>query len=78
MGMYHFATADKVFKVHVYNTEVRAKIKQNDDHDLYSDQWADGQFLFVQAIDREELKQIIVNRYPPKDGFVLESAIEVN
>lgn len=78
MQQYHYEGPNKVFKVHIYNAEVRAKLKQNDAHDFFSDQWAEGQFILVQAAGRDELKEIIVNRYPPKDGFVIESTIEVN
>lgn len=78
MEHYHFEGPNRIFKVHVYNTDVRAKIKENHEHEFFSEQWADGQFILIQASDRDEMKQIISSRYPPNDGFVIESAIEIN
>lgn len=70
-------SGDKVFKVAIYNQEVRALVKENQSHVLFEDHWADAQVCAIGARDEAEARQRVAERYPPTDGFVV-AAVSVD
>lgn len=63
----------KVFEVAVYNQEVRTLVKENQSHSYFDDHWADAHLQDILAKDETEARQLIENRFPAGDGFVVES-----
>lgn len=63
----------QAFQVVIYNKEVRALLKDNKSHLLYNELWADGTVHDVEAKDEQEARLLLAKRYPPEDGFVVES-----
>lgn len=61
----------QVFEVAVYNRDVRAALKENRSHLIFGDHWADVQIHDVTAHDETEARELIENRFPSKDGFVV-------
>ena len=62
-----------LFEVSLYNKEVRALVKDNKSHSFFDDHWADRQIHGIVASDAQEAKILAKNRYPQKEGFVIES-----
>jgi len=60
------------YEVSIYNRDVRAAVKDNESHVLYGDQWADLQFQDVHAESEKEALKLILRRYPPENGFVIQ------
>lgn len=74
--MLQYNTHDlRVFEVAVYNREVRAALKENRSHVLYGDHWADVQLHDVTAHDEKEARELIEDRFPSEDGFVVEEMV---
>jgi len=65
-------TGHKVFEVAIYNKEVRALVKLNQSHSFFDDQWAKVQVRDVVARDEGEARTLIAQRFPPRDGFVIQ------
>lgn len=65
-----------VFKVSIYNKDVRSLVKENLSHSLYDDEWADVHVEGILAADEAEAREIISVRYPPGDGFVIHSVAQ--
>ena len=64
-------TGCRMFKVCVYNAEVRELVKSNRSHGLFDDDWAEVHCQQVCASDEGEARQMAEKRYPAKDGFVV-------
>jgi len=62
----------QLFEVAIYNKEVRALVKENRSHCFFDDHWADTQLRDVIAIDEDEARDLIAERFPPDDGFVIQ------
>lgn len=62
----------KVFEVRIYNKDVRAMVKENRSHCFFDDQWADPQIRDICANDEVEARELIRERFPVADGFVIE------
>jgi hypothetical protein len=62
----------QAFEVALYNKDVRSLVKDNQSHDFFDDQWADTHFHDVIAKDENEARQLIAERFPEADGFVIE------
>ncbi len=62
----------QLFEVAIYNKEVRALVKENQSHCFFDDQWADTQLRDVIAKDEAEARELIAQRFPPDDGFVVQ------
>ncbi len=61
-----------LYEVAIYNKDVRAMVKENQSHCYFDDHWADVQFHDIIAIDEQEARALIAQRFPPDDGFVVE------
>lgn len=59
------------FSVHIYNSDVRATLKENQSHHMLSERWAEEQTHEVVAQSAEEARAIAAQRFPAKDGFVI-------
>ena len=66
-----FINNRKIFKVALYNKEVRSQIKCNSDHRFFDRQWGDLQFRNITAFDEKQAIKVISQRFPPEDGFVI-------
>jgi len=62
-----------LFEVSLYNKEVRALVKNNQSHIFFDDYWADRQVHGIVASDAREARVLAKQRYPQKEGFVIES-----
>ena len=62
-----------LFEVSLYNKDVRALVKDNKSHNLFDDHWADRQIHGIVASDAQEARTLAKQRYPQKEGFVIES-----
>tara|TARA_B100000405_G_scaffold207673_1_gene146167 strand:- start:141 stop:374 length:234 start_codon:yes stop_codon:yes gene_type:complete len=63
---------DKVYEVAIYNKDVRSLVKDNQSHILFDDNWADAQVHDVVAKNESQAREMIAERYPPGDGFVIQ------
>ncbi len=63
------------FEVSLYNKEVRALVKENKSHGVYEDHWADRHIHGIIARDAREARALAQQRYPKKDGFVIEAIV---
>ena len=66
---------DMLFKVCVYNAEVRKLVKCNEHHCLYDDTWAEEHCQQVCAQTCDEARELASLRYPPGEGFVITDVI---
>ena len=66
-----FINNRKIFKVALYNKEVRLQINCNSDHSFFDRQWGDLQFRNIAAFDEKHALNVISERFPPEDGFVI-------
>ena len=67
-----------IYRISIYNREVRSALKSNIDHYLYADRWALAQCQDVSAASKDDALQQIEKRYPKLEGFVVESLKKVN
>ena len=65
-----------VYEVSIYNREVRSLVKQNQSHLFFDDQWADKHIHDVVAMDEDRDRLLIVERFPPDDGFIIEDIVQ--
>lgn len=64
-------TGNKMFKVCVYNAQVREMVKSNQSHSLYDEEWAEVHCQQVSAGDEAEARALAEDRFPAEDGFVV-------
>ena len=62
----------KVYHVQLYNQQVRAMAERRQRHGYLHRHWARPQVRDVVARDEEEAWTLIMERFPPEDGFVVE------
>ena len=67
-----------IYRISIYNREVRSALKSNLDHYLYADRWALAQGQDIAATSKDEALEQIEKRYPKLAGFVVESLKQVN
>ena len=71
--MYRYPTnGATAYEVSLYNSTVRALVKENQSHQLYDDMWADPRRHDVVASNEGEARQMIAERFPPEEGFVVQ------
>lgn len=67
----------KNYEVRLFNRDVRALLKENRQHLLLSDRWADDRIAVVEARDAGEARIIASDRYPPEKGFVISGVASI-
>ena len=67
-----------IYRISIYNREVRSALKSNVDHYLYGDRWALAQGQDIAAISKDEALKKVEKRYPKLEGFVVESLKQVS
>ncbi len=67
----------QVYLVTFYNKVVRALVKDNQSHTFFEDHWADVHTQDVDAQSEDEARDKLAKRFPPEDGFVIESVTPV-
>lgn len=65
-------TLPKAFEITLYNAEVRAALKDNRDHPVFNERWAECQHIVVQADNEIALAAKLKQLYPAEGGFVIE------
>ena len=70
-------SSSQVFLVKFYNKAVRALVKENRSHSFFEDHWADVHTQDVVASTEAEARSKIAKRFPPEDGFVIETVLTV-
>ena len=72
--MYEFPSKGrKAYRIDIYNKDVRAALKENRSHTAYRDDWANTQSHEILAIDEDDAREIMTQRYRPEEGFVIEA-----
>ncbi len=67
------ANGHRVFEVAIYNEAVRELVERNCRHRFFDDRWASPQTRNVVARSEGEARDLISERFPPQDGFVIQS-----
>jgi hypothetical protein len=62
----------RVFRVQLYNEQVRSLATRRQRHSFFDRHWAEAQLRDVVARDEAEAWSLIAERFPPEDGFVVE------
>jgi hypothetical protein len=65
-------TGYKVYRVQLYNEQVRAMAGRKQRHCFFDRHWAHAQMRDVVARDEAEAWTLIAERFPPEEGFVVE------
>ncbi len=68
--------AKRTFEISVFNKDVRADLKDNRDHPIYSDRWCNAQRQLLTVCDEIELAKKLSELFPVKQGFVIEAIVE--
>lgn len=66
----------RVYEVRFYNSDVRNLTSRNESHSLFEDHWGETQIQKINAFTESEARDKIVRRYPPEQGFVVETVFE--
>ncbi len=66
----------RTFEVSVINLDVLNALKNNEEHPIYNDRWAEVQRTVIFAMDEIELSEKISLQYPSVDGFVVQKITE--
>lgn len=67
------ANGHRVFEVEIHNQLVRQLVSSNRRHQFYDERWARTQRRNVVARCEREARDLIAERFPPEDGFIIES-----
>ncbi len=64
------------YEVTVYNAEVRKKVEAGEHHARWGDDWADFRYIDVRAENENQARAQVESRYPPDQGFVIDSIVK--
>lgn len=67
----------KAYMFSIYNRAVRTAIKENREHGVFGEHWADSHMHEVVARNESDARRRIAERYPPEQGFVVETLAPV-
>ena len=70
-------TNTKTFSVGLYNQEVRRAHMMGEKHRQLDDKWGEINYVELQATSDDEVRRVIMRKFPPERGFVIESVQEV-
>ncbi|NQV82559.1 MAG: hypothetical protein HQ494_01950 [Rhodospirillales bacterium] len=62
-----------IFEITVFNKKVREMVENGQHHKQYTDDWADFRYVEISADSEEQARRKINGRYPPENGFVIDS-----
>ena len=65
------------YEVVLHNEEVRRRVKVDERHREFTDDWADIHYIEVNAGDEQEARRKIETRYPSSKGFVIQTVTEM-
>jgi hypothetical protein len=65
------------YEVKLYNRDVRALVKENRQHRLLADTWADDHVTVFEARDDAEARDLASRHYPPEHGFVISGVAAI-
>ena len=74
----HNANTCRAFEATLYHQDVRSAVDDNRHHAFFSDHWANVKVRGLLAQDENEAYQLLSERYPPEEGFVIEDLAAVN
>ena len=61
-----------LFKVTIYNKEVREKVEADEHHSLFKDTWADFQYIVIGGNNEDQARAQIEEMHPNDQGFVID------
>ncbi|MBT3306633.1 MAG: hypothetical protein HN377_09130 [Alphaproteobacteria bacterium] len=61
------------FEISIFNKQVRELVANDQHHEQYTDDWADFHYVEISADSEEQARNRINGRYPPENGFVVDS-----
>ena len=64
------------YEVTIYNQEVRQRVEDGGHHEHFTDDWADFRYIEIRAANEDQARARLADRYPAKQGFVIDSVIE--
>ncbi len=64
------------YEVTIYNREVRQRVEDGGHHEHFTDDWADFRYIEIRAANEDQARARLADRYPAKQGFVIDSVIE--
>lgn len=64
------------YEVTVYNREVRQRVEDGGHHKHFTDDWADFRYIEISAANEDQARARLADRYPAKQGFVIDSIVE--
>ncbi|NQV82560.1 MAG: hypothetical protein HQ494_01955 [Rhodospirillales bacterium] len=67
-----------VFEFSIYNKAVRSLVKENQSHAIFDDKWADNLIHDVVALDEDDARRLVAERYSPDDGFVIDAVVQMD
>lgn len=70
-------TNTKTFSIGIYNQEVRRAHMMGEKHRQLDDKWGEINYVELQATSDDEVRRVIMRKFPPERGFVIESVQEV-
>lgn len=60
------------YEAAIYNEQVRDAKKRGQQHPRIAADWASVRFIEVEAMNENMARAKLNQKYPPKDGFVIE------
>ena len=61
-----------MFEITVYNKQVREKVEAGEHHRQLTDDWADFQYIEIDAETEEKARTLAEERYPNAQGYVID------
>jgi hypothetical protein len=66
-------TNSKTFSIGLYNSEVRRAHMMGEKHRQLDDKWGEINYLELNGTSEDEVRRVIMRKFPPERGFVIES-----
>ena len=65
------------FEIAVYNAEVRQKVADGQRHTRLTNDWADIQYIEINAINKQQARAKFEEMHPGNQGFVIDEILEI-
>ncbi|QDO98346.1 hypothetical protein FNB15_14165 [Ferrovibrio terrae] len=66
-------TNTKTFSIGIFNSEVRRAHMMGEKHRQLDDKWGDINYVELNGTSEDEVRRVIMRKFPPERGFVIES-----